>query len=274
MPPTKHNEHKGDMMRSKIIIVGIIGLFALTLVLSCFSVVRPGHRGIMVTLGHTDTVALQPGPHLKLPFVSTIIPMSVRVNKYSVGETAQSLDLQHIQTTIAVNFHVEPKDVSWVYTHIGTESTLTEKVLSQRVSKVFKAVIAKYNAEELTQHRDRISTMIQNQLSSELLPYRTLIDGVNITNFTFTQQFQAAIERKQIALQKAQQASYELDRAKIKAQQKIVQAQAEQKAIALVQSALTKNYVQYQAIKRWDGKLPHVMAGQGLSLLFGDKSTK
>ena len=161
-----------------------------------------------------------------------------------------------------------------MYTHIGTESTLTEKVLSQRVSKVFKAVIAKYNAEELTQHRDRISTMIQNQLSSELLPYRTLIDGVNITNFTFTQQFQAAIERKQIALQKAQQASYELDRAKIKAQQKIVQAQAEQKAIALVQSALTKNYVQYQAIKRWDGKLPHVMAGQGLSLLFGDKSTK
>lgn len=251
-----------------------LAFVAFLFLIGTFSVVQPGHRGIRVTLGKASPEALEPGVHFKLPLVAKIIPMSVRVNKYSVAETAQSLDLQGVRTTVAVNFHVEPKDVSWVYTHIGTEQAMTNKVLIQRVSKVFKSVISKYNAEELTLHREKISTDIQSQLYSELIPYRTLIDGVNITNFTFSPQFQAAIERKQIALQKAQQAQYELERAKVKAQQKVVQATAEQKAIQLVQSALTPNYVKYQAIKRWDGKLPHVMAGQGLSFLLGDRSIK
>ena len=262
------------MKLKTIVLSSVAGLVGLIVLLSSWAVVPPGHMGILVTLGKTSPGALQPGVHFKTPMVSSIINMSVRVNKYTVAESAQSLDLQDIHTTVAVNFHVEPKDVAWVFTHVGTEQAMSDKVLVQRVSKVFKSVIAKYNAEELTQKRGMISTEIRDRLYKSMLAYRTLIDGVNITNFAFTPQFHAAIERKQIAQQKAQQAQYELERAKVKAQERIVKAAADQKAIQLVQSALTPTYVKYLAVQKWDGKLPRVSTGGSNTMLNLGAATK
>lgn len=251
----------------KISLMSIAGLFDLILVFGSYSIVQPGTMGIKVTMGKANPGALSPGFHFKAPLVSYIVPMSVRVNNYTIRESAQSLDLQDIVTSVAVNFHVEPQDVSWVYTHVGSEYQMSQQVLAPMVSNVFKAVIAKYNAEELTQKRNLVRKEIQERLQKSMLTYRTLVDQVNITNFAFTPQFHAAIERKQIALQKAQQATYELQRAKVKAQEKIVSAEAEQKAIELVQSSLTTNYVKYQAVQKWNGVLPTVTTGGGIPLI-------
>ena len=242
--------------------IGLLFLFSSGL----YSIVGPGTMGILVTLGKVSPTALQPGVHFKLPIVSSIIPMSVRVNKFEMDETAASNDLQDVHTRIAVNFHVEPKDVSWVYSRIGTEETMMHSILSPVLSNTFKAVVAKYTAEELITKRNLVKAEIDSRLAKSLLNYKTVIDGVNITNFSFSPEFERAIERKQVAQQQALQAQYELDRAKVKAKQKIVTAQADANAMKLKQSVLTPMLLQLEAIKKWNGILPSVV-GNGIPLI-------
>ena len=251
----------------KIVGVVITAFFSLLILLGSYGIVGPGTMGILVTLGKVSPIALQPGVHFKFPLVSSIIPMSVRVNKFEMDETAASNDLQDVHTRIAVNFHVDPRDVSWVYSRVGTEDQMALGILSPVLSNTFKAVVAKYTAEELITKRNLVKSEIDSRLAKSLLAYKTVVDGVNITNFSFSPEFEKAIERKQVAQQHALQAQYELDRARVKAQQKVVTAKADADAMKLKQAVLTPMLLQLEAIKHWNGVLPLVTGQGGVPLL-------
>ena len=59
------------------------------------------------------------------------------------------------------------------------------------------------------------------------------IEAFNVINFDFSEEFNKAIENKQIAQQQALKAEQDLNRIKIEAEQKIVQAKAEADALKL-----------------------------------------
>ena len=89
---------------------------------------------------------------------------------------------------------------------------------------------------------------------------------VSLTDFGFSKSFDAAIEEKVTANQKAATAENNLKRVKFEAEQRIAQADGEDRAIAIQSAAIEKSggagYVQLQAIAKWDGKLPqYVSAG-------------
>jgi len=258
---------KGDFGMGKI--MGIVGLLfvGVVIVFGSFSIVGPGTMGILVIAGKASPVALAPGIHFKLPIVGEIIPMSVRVNKLSVAEQAMSANSQAVHTKLAVNFHIESRDVSWEYTHVGTEQRMTEALLAPKLNSVFKAVVAKYKAEDLIANWDQVRGGIQKDLSAVMAPYMVAIDGVSITSFAFSPEYQRSIEEKQVALQQAKQKNYELSGAKIEAEKTIVTAQAEAKAMQLKESVLTKEIVQLEAIKKWNGKLPTVMGNAGVPMI-------
>lgn len=76
-------------------------------------------------------------------------------------------------------------------------------------------------------------------------------DSVNITDFHFSTQFSQAIEQKQVAQQRAQQAQYELQKARVLADQKIVEAHAQAEAQKLLQQTITPEIIQQQAVAKW-----------------------
>ncbi|HVS77697.1 MAG TPA: prohibitin family protein, partial [Steroidobacteraceae bacterium] len=196
--------------------------------------------------------------------------MDVQVQNSQAAETAASLDLQNVSTTVATNWHILPADAEWVYQHIGGESDLVGKIIRPAISNSVKAVTAHYNAEDLIIHRDQVRSEIQTQITSELQSYRVVVDSVNITDFHFSDEFAQAIERKQIAQQRALQARYELDQAKVLAEQRVVEAQAQSQAQKLLQQTLTPEVIQQQAIAKWDGHLPTVMGGSGMLPMIGN----
>jgi regulator of protease activity HflC (stomatin/prohibitin superfamily) len=57
-----------------------------------------------------------------------------------------------------------------------------------------------------------------------------ILEWVSLTNFDFNPEFKKSIEEKQIAEQRKEKESYELDRIAIQAQQKVKQAEAEAEA--------------------------------------------
>jgi regulator of protease activity HflC (stomatin/prohibitin superfamily) len=252
------------------LIAGGIIIIILIVAGGLFVQIGPGQRGVLMTFGAVQEGVLDPGLHVKLPFMQSVAKMDVQVQNSQAAETSASLDLQNVSTTVATNWHILPADAEWVYQHIGNESDLVGKIIRPAISNSVKAVTAHFNAEDLIIHRDEVRDQIQTQITSELQPYRIVIDSVNITDFHFSDEFAQAIERKQIAQQRALQARYELDQAKVLAQQRVVEAQAQSQAQQLLQQTLTPEIIQQQAIAKWDGHLPAVVGDKGVLPMIGN----
>lgn len=253
-----------------VIVSGAIIVIALLIIGGIFVQIGPGQRGVLMTFGAVNNGVLDPGLHFKLPFVQSVARMDVQVQNSQAAETAASLDLQNVSTTVATNWHILPADAEWVYQHIGGESDLVDKIIRPAISNSVKAVTAHYNAEDLIIHRDAVRDQIQAQITSALQPYRVVVDSVNITDFHFGDEFAQAIERKQIAQQRALQAQYELQQAKVLAQQRVVEAEAQSQAQKLLQQTLTPEVIQQQAIAKWDGHLPSVVGDKGVLPMIGN----
>jgi regulator of protease activity HflC (stomatin/prohibitin superfamily) len=256
--------------KPRIAVIAVVVFFAFILATGCFVTVGPGQRGVLMTWGAVQPGVLDPGLHLKIPLAQSVAKMDVQVQNSQAAETAASLDLQDVTTTVATNWHILPPDAEWVYQHIGNEAALVDKIIKPAISNSVKAVTALYNAEDLITRRERVRGEIEAQITAELKPYRLVVDSVNITDFHFSSQFAQAIEQKQVAQQRAQQAQYELQQAKVVAEQKVVEAQAQAEAQKLLQQTITPEIIQQQAVAKWDGRLPQVVGNNGVLPFLGN----
>lgn len=235
-----------------------IAIIVIILLWSSFVTVGPGERGVLMTFGAVHPGVLAPGLHMKIPLVQSVKHMNVQIQKSQTQETAASRDLQDVTTEVAVNWSINPVDAEWVYERLGDEEQLSSKVIAPIVSNAVKAVAAHYDAEQLVEKRDIVRDQIQAQIVAALNQYKVTVQGVNITNFQFSADYAKAIEQKQVAQQKAQQAEYDLARVKVQAQQEIAQAQGQAQAQKLLQQTLTPEIIQLKAVEKWNGVLPQV----------------
>ncbi|HET7563160.1 MAG TPA: prohibitin family protein [Rhodanobacteraceae bacterium] len=244
-----------------------IAVVVLILLWSSFVTVGPGERGVLMTFGAVHPGVLAPGLHMKIPLVQTVKRMNVQIQKSQTQETAASRDLQDVTTEVAVNWSINPADAEWVYERLGDEDQLTSKVIAPVVSNAVKAVAAHYDAEQLVEKRDIVRDQVQAQIVSALNQYKVAVQGVNITNFQFSADYAKAIEQKQVAQQKAQQAEYDLARIKVQAQQEIAQAQGQAQAQKLLQVTLSPEIIQLKAVEKWNGVLPQYTGGGAIPFL-------
>lgn len=235
----------------------LFGLF------STFTIVPAGYIGVQVTLGTVNPVTLSEGFHFVNP-LSEVKEVEVRVVKADLkGAQAGTKDLQVVHTDMVVNYRIDGGKAANMYKEFGLD--LENKILLPAINETFKAVTAHYNSEELITRRDEVSRSIHTELQAKVGKYGLDISEISLVNFGFSAEYQAAIEKKVIATQSKLKAEQDLARIKVEADQRIAQADGEAKAIAIQAAAIQSNggaqYVQLQAISKWDGKLPATMAG-------------
>jgi regulator of protease activity HflC (stomatin/prohibitin superfamily) len=82
-------------------------------------------------------------------------------------------------------------------------------------------------------------------------------------NIDFDDQFETAIKEKQVAEQNALKAKNVTIQIEEQAKQTKIKAEAEAEAIRIKANALEKNprLVEYEAVQKWDGKLPEYTGG-------------
>jgi regulator of protease activity HflC (stomatin/prohibitin superfamily) len=231
-----------------------------------FTVVQPGHRGIVVQLGAVQPKVFEEGLHFKIPFIQEVVPVEVRVQKAESHATAASKDLQVVTTNMAVNFHIEPAAVNKLYQNVGMD--YKARIVDPAIGEALKAVTARYTAEQLISKRSEVSQQVKDLLAKKLTTYHMVLDEINITEFKFSEEFNRAIEQKQIAEQQALKSKLDLERIKIEKEQTITKAQAAAESLRLQKQNVTPELVrlreieaQLQAIEKWDGKLPSTTGG-------------
>lgn len=252
------NEDKFNSLLKKMGAAAGILLFAIIFFANSIVIVGPGKRGIVTTWGKVGIVWNE-GIHFKVPIMQGIIQMSVRMLKTEAHAGAASKDLQQTDSKIALNYHVIPEKVNIVYQSIG--KSYDEVIINPTIQEVVKAATAKYNAVELITMREKIRAEIQETLRVKLFVYNIIVDNLSIVNFSFSKQFENAIEAKQEAEQNALKAQRDLERIKIEAAQKVATAQAEAQALGMQRQQVTPEVLKLRWIEKWDGKLPQVSSG-------------
>ncbi len=154
-------------------------LFGLILLNGSFVIIGPGQQGVLMTWGAVQKGTLPPGLHLKIPLVQTVMRINVQVQNLNAEESAASLDLQNVFTTVATNWHILADDAGWVYQNVGEEKALADRILRPAISNATKAVTAHYNAEDLIVHRDAVRTAIEQHIIVAVQPFHIIVDSVN-----------------------------------------------------------------------------------------------
>ena len=257
--------------------IAVLAVAAIILVASCCVVVPAGHSGVVMTLGKVSDQVLAEGFHFKVPFVQQVEMISNKIQKKEVAANAVSKDLQTVNSNVAVNFRVSNASSASVFQNIGRG--YEDVVLLPAVQESMKSVSAKYTAEELITKREAVSEETKDTLESKVQEYGIIIEKFNIVNFDFTDEFNAAIEAKQVAEQNLLKTKTEQEQAlviaKTEAEKKVLTAQAEADAIKVkaqaqaeanrqLSASLNATLVEYQKVQKWDGKLPTATGGSAI----------
>ena len=246
----------------KNIIICIIALVFLILLSESVTTIKSGEVGIRVRFGKVVEKRTQEGINFTIPFIERIEKLNVKVQKTEVKTSSSSKDLQEVNMSIAVNYRIDNNKAIELYKTVGTG--YVEIVLEPAIEESIKAVTSKYTAEELITNRSEVSQKCMEELSKKVEKYGLKVNDFNITNFSFSDEFERAIEEKQVAEQKVLTAKQELEKEKIEAEKKIVAAEAEKKSNELKQKTLTDNIIKEKFIEKWDGVLPKVVGEKGI----------
>jgi len=248
------------------VVVGFLLIIILVNIFSFFVVINPGERGVLLQLGTVKGV-YEPGLHFQLPLINNVVVLDVRTQKTEDAVDAASKDLQSIEGTVALNYHLDPANVDKIYQEVGLE--YPSRIIGPAIQESVKASTAKFTAEELITKRQAVKEDIRSSLEERLKVYYIDVDDLSIVNFSFSEEFNRSIEAKQTAVQNALKAENDLKRIQIEAQQKIETAKAEAESIRIQGEALKENagLVQLKMVEKWNGQLPYYAGGYNAMLI-------
>ena len=187
-------------MRPIVAILAFFGFVALCVVFLSVVIIRPGTCGVPVRFGAVANQTLDEGIHFITPVVMRVERVNLKIQKNLLNADAATKDLQDVMAEIAVNFNAVKEGAPTLFQTVGQK--YFETVVEPIVMEVFKAEAAKFTAEELITERQRVSAGLFDTLTEKMEPYSIRIQAISIIRFSFSKNFNAAIEGVAISLLK------------------------------------------------------------------------
>ena len=250
------------------LLLAILILFVI-FVIFCnpIAMVGVGQRGVKVTLGKVSPKSYSEGIHFVTPFISKIKVMNVKTQKISMSTDVYTKDIQQARISYVVNYNLMPQYVHQMYREVGMDYLNT--ILMPAIEGTIKDVIGKWNAQDLVANREKATKEILVKLYDHLQDNYINISDFQMTAINYSDVFERAIEEKVKAEQEALKAKNKTVQIEEEAKQKIISAEAEAKSMRIRATALTQNkaLVEYEAVQKWNGKLPEYLMGNTIPFL-------
>jgi regulator of protease activity HflC (stomatin/prohibitin superfamily) len=178
--------------------------------------------------------------------------------------TMQTSEGLSINTDAGITYNIKPENVVKVFQkyRLGIDE-ITNTFLRNMVRDAMNNVSSTMTVEQLygAQKEDFISKV------NTIVKQEAAQDGIDVDkiyligSFRLPQTVIDSINSKIQATQNAMKVENEVATAKAEAQKTIIEAQARSQANDIVSKSLTAEFLQYQALQKWDGKLPQVTSG-------------
>lgn len=251
-------------MKRLMLIVIIIAIS--NLLTACgFEVVDTGHRGIEVSLGKVIGEPLPEGLHWYNPLTSDITEFNVREEKWEEQTSIFTRDTQQVQVSFVVTYYADPSAILKIYKEVGDERALTEKIIKPVVLGSLKDAIGQVIADELVGKREIVTKAALSEVKENLAARNVVVTDLQFTNLDFDAAYEAAVEAKVVAVQRASEEKNKTVQVEEQARQTVATAKADAEAMKIKTAALqqSKSLVELEAVKKWNGVLPQYILGNG-----------
>jgi len=260
----------------------VLGMIALALLLTVVSsglvFMQPEQRGVVISAlapkGYREE-ALQPGLHWVVPFFETVVAYPISRQTYTMSiapsegaiagddsVTARTSDGQELFIDASVIFAIDPEKV--IDVHIAWKNRYVDELVRPQSRGIIRDAASQYGVEEIvTSQRDAFKADMQTFLAQKLADNGLILVDFVLRNITFSPEYAASVEQKQIAEQLAQQAALIVEQRRQEAEQarqvaegqadaaviaaqgradaRIIEAEAEANALRLIAAALADN---------------------------------
>lgn len=269
-------------IRNKVIAFGV-SFIGLVTVFSSFKTIQPGYVGVLFNKMTGSMRVVPQGFAFKIPFFTTVQSYPVALRTYTMvakqkegsGDGDDSIDLptkegQHIKQDLSVTYNTSDMRAADVFKAFRGQDI--EDIESTYVRRTIMTVAQNASGQMslsdlISSQRDKLQTQIQTVLTIELGKMGFFLDKVNLGASHLPKAIEDQMQNKMAAQQQAQQAEYEFQKqqtlAKAKAaaaegdaQATLINADAQAKANQKLQQSLTHSLIEYEKVKKWDGKLP------------------
>eukprot|EP00978_Attheya_sp_CCMP212_P018854 scaffold52090_cov62-Attheya_sp.AAC.1 len=213
--------------------------------------VEGGHRSVVFNrVVGMKPIVYSEGLNFVIPWFERPVVYDIRTRPCNLQTLTGSKDLQMVTIGVRVLHKPDPNQLVWMYQRLG--KNYDERVLPSIMNECAKAVVARYNANELLTKRDQVSVDITNELRRRASFFNILLEDVSVTHLSFSNEYARAVEAKQVGTLRLQRTSHEwiddAERAKyivIGAQQEkqtiITKARGEAESASLIGQAVKRN---------------------------------
>jgi len=202
--------------------------------------VEGGHRAVIFNrLVGMKKGEFGEGLNFNIPWFERPIIYDIRTRPCNLQTLTGSKDLQMVTIGVRVLHKPDPNQLVWIYQRLG--KSYDQRVLPSLMNECAKAVVARYNANELLTKRDQVSADIKRELNRRAQGFHVLLEDVAITHLAFSPEYARAVEAKQVAQQDAERAKYIVIGAEQEKKTIITKAMGEAQSAELIGNAVKKN---------------------------------
>ena len=260
------------------IIVAVIAGVLLSTVSAGLVFVQPQERGVVISAlaegGYRKDI-LQPGLRWVIPYAENVKTYSISKSTYTMsiaqleGEiqgddsiAARTADGQEVYIDASIIFSLNPADILDV--HIVWQDRYLDGLIRPTVRGVIRDAVSQFRVNEVySTKRDQLKMEIEDVMREAMEDNGLILSDFVLRNITFTDEYAASIEQKQIAEQLAQQAEYIVEQrfqeaeqarqvaegtkdaailaAQGRAESAVIEAKAEAEALQLIAEVLAAN---------------------------------
>lgn len=141
---------------------------------------------------------------------------------------------------ITVTYSLQPDATKDIFVKYQNQDNFKAKVITQDIRSVTREVPSKFTTLELLNNRDKLGKGIEDALEAKWKGKGIIVDNVSLQEVRYDEKVKNQFSAAQTARIANEQAKAELETAKINAQQKVVQAEAEANANAKLAASLTE----------------------------------
>ena len=243
----------------------LLALTILSLSACGFEQVDTGYRGVMTRFGEVDMKegSMKEGLYFYNPFTTSITEMDTRIQSFKSETNTYTKDVQQANITYVVNLRLSQESAHLVYANVG--DNWVNVLVPQAVEGVLKQVIGQYDAVDLISNRAKATHQALQAIADGLKAKNVIVDRLELVNISYLKEFEKAVEDKVVAVQRAIEEQNRTKQIEEQAKQKIISATAEAKSMQIRASALQQNakLVEYEAVQKWDGKMPQIVTSGG-----------